>query len=436
MRTPRILAVAASAAAFACSVALAPAGATPAASDWPTYHRDASRAGAAPAGPPLGRVRRLWSGGVDAAAYAEPLVAGGKVIVATENDSVYAFDAGSGRLAWRTHLGTPVNGDDLPCGDINPSGITGTPVVDAARRVVYVVAFVRGFHHTLAALDLATGAVRWGRGVDPPGADPRVHQQRGALALSRGRVYVPYGGLDGDCGDYHGWVVGAPAGGPRGRLAAFRVPTHREGGIWAPSGPAVDTRGNVYVATGNGDSSSFDFGNAVIRLTPGLRRIGFFAPRNAPSLNGSDTDLGSVGPLLVPGRRAFVIGKDGIGYLLRTAHLGRIGHPLAARHLCPAAYGGLAFEHGTIYIPCTDGVLAVRLAGLRPLWRGPGSKSSPIVAGRGVWLIDGRTLEQLDARSGRLRFSASIGDTATFATPAAGAGRVYAVGGGRVVAFG
>jgi hypothetical protein len=157
------------------------------AADWPTYHRQPARTGVAASGPALGRVHRLWTAAVDGAVYAEPLVAGGRVIVATENDSVYAFDATTGNQAWRAHLGTPVPGRDLPCGNIDVSGITGTPVVDPTAGAVYAVTFQR-FEHRLVALDLATGRVRWQRPIDPPGADPRTHQQRAAVALSRARV--------------------------------------------------------------------------------------------------------------------------------------------------------------------------------------------------------------------------------------------------------
>jgi outer membrane protein assembly factor BamB len=417
------------------SLSAAPSG--PAA-DWPTYHGQPARTGVASAGPPLGRAHRLWTAGVDGAVYAEPLVVGGKVIVATENNSVYAFDVASGHEAWRTHLGTPVPGGELPCGNIDPSGITGTPVVDRAAGVIYAVTFQR-FEHRLVALDLPTGGVRWQRRIDPPGADPRTHQQRAALALSRGRVYVPFGGLYGDCGDYHGWVLGAPASGPSGRVLSYRVPTGREGGIWAASGPAVDGAGNLYVATGNGSStSSFDFGNAVIRLTPSLRPSGFFAPRNAPALSGSDLDLGSTGPLLVPGARAFIIGKTGVGYLLSTRRLGGVGHPLASHDICGGAFGGDAYARGTIYVSCTDGVVAIRLAGDRliPAWTQSAASDPPILAGPGLWAVGGGSLDQLDPHSGRVRFSSSIGDPAHFATPAASGGRIFVAAGGRVYAFG
>ncbi len=386
----------------------------------------------------MGRAHRLWTAGVDGAVYAEPLVADGSVIVATGNDSLYAFNATTGRLRWRTHLGTPVPGGDLPCGDIDPSGITGTPVVDSSTGVVYAVTFQR-FAHRLVALELANGRVRWQRQIDPPGADPRTHQQRAALALSRGRVYVAYGGLFGDCGDYHGWVLGAPASAPHGRVLAYKVPTAREGAIWAPSGPAVDGAGNLYVATGNGSSTtSFDFGDAVIRLTPTLRESGFFAPRNAPQLSAADLDLGSTGPVLLPGSRAFIIGKTGVGYLLSTRRLGGLGHPLASGSICDAAFGGDAYANGTIYIPCTSGVAAARVNGdrLQPLWSQAAATFSPILAGPGLWAIGGGTLFQLDPRSGRVRYSASIGEPAHFATPAASGGRIFVAAGGRVYAFG
>ena len=234
-------------------------------------------------------------------------------------------------------------------------------------------------------------------------------------------------------------MLSAPASGPTGGVPAYRVPTGREGGIWAPSGPALDGAGNVYVATGNGSSTSrFDFGNAVIRLTPTLGQSAFFAPRNAAALSGEDLDLGSTGPLLLPGSRAFIIGKTGVGYLLSTSRLGGIGHPLASRGICGAAFGGDAYAQGTIYVPCTEGIVAVRLADnrLQPTWSQGAATLPPILAGPGLWAVGGGALHQLDPRSGRVRFSASIGEPAHFATPAASRGRIFVAAGGRVYAFG
>jgi outer membrane protein assembly factor BamB len=406
--------------------------------DWTTYHEANTRTGAVSSGPALGRVRPLWSAPVDGAVYAEPLVVGGRVIVATENDSVYAFDAATGARLWGVHLGTPVSGGSLPCGDIDPSGITSTPVADPGTGVLYVVVYKTGFRHFLVALDISSGAVRWQRPIDPPGGDYKTEQQRAALALANGRVYVAYGGLFGDCGTYHGWVVGAPASAPTGALVTYRVPSQNEGAIWAPSGPAVDRAGNVYVATGNGNSSSFDYGNAVIRLAPALKFASFFAPPNAGALNLSDTDLGSTGPLLLPGSRVFIAGKSGVGYLLDADHLAGLGNGLASINLGSAAFGGDAYADGTIYVPTVGGMYALQVQAdsLRTLWHQRAASQSPIVAGPGVWAIGNGTLYQLDPGTGAVRYSAAIGQSAHFATPAASGGRVYVAADGRVDGFG
>ena len=105
---------------------------------------------------------------------------------------------------------------------------------------------------------MRTGQLRGRRSADPAGMDTIAHQQRAALALSQGLVYIAYGGLDGDCADYHGWVVASRTDG-RGPLLSYQVPTTREGGIWAASGPAVDSAGNIYVAVGNGAATSGDW---------------------------------------------------------------------------------------------------------------------------------------------------------------------------------
>ena len=152
-------------------------------------------------------------------------------------------------MRWQQHVGEPVRRSTLPCGDIYPLGITGTMVYDPASQLVFAVAEVTGPHHDLVGIDVTTGQLRVRRGIDPPTDNPKVLQQRAALALSSGRVYVAYGGLYGDCGDYHGWVLASAADG-QGPVLSYRVPTTREGGIWAPSGPAVDTAGNLYVAVG------------------------------------------------------------------------------------------------------------------------------------------------------------------------------------------
>jgi outer membrane protein assembly factor BamB len=176
------------------------AGPRAASAGWLTYHGDPGRSGYAEAPAAVhslavGRRTRL-----DGPVYAQPLVAphgGGDVtIVATEANSVYALRDGT--VVWRAQLGPPVPLAALPCGNVDPLGITGTPVVDPASSTVYVVAELDGpVRHELVAIDTATGAVRWRRGIDPPGAQPRFEQERAALALSGGRVWVALGGLYG-----------------------------------------------------------------------------------------------------------------------------------------------------------------------------------------------------------------------------------------------
>src|SRR5262249_59103828 len=111
---------------------------------------------------------------------------------------------------------------------------------------------------------------------------------------------------------------------------------------------------------------------------------------------------------------------------------GGIGHPLASHNICGGAFGGDAYAHGTIYVGCTDGIVAIRLAGdrLTPAWSQVAASFPPILAGPGLWAVGGGELDQLDPRSGRVRFSSPIGDPAHFATPAASGGRLFVAAGG------
>src|SRR5436190_21485600 len=162
---------------------------------WTTYGASPSRAGVAPGTPSAPKLRRRFARAVDGQVYAQPLIARGRIYVATENNSVYAFTT-SGRLVWHRHLGAPVRGGDLPCGNIDPSGITSTPVIAGGR--LFAVAFLRAGHrHVLFGLRLRDGGVAVQAGFDPP--NPLVGQQRGALLAAPGRIYVPYGGLFGRC---------------------------------------------------------------------------------------------------------------------------------------------------------------------------------------------------------------------------------------------
>jgi outer membrane protein assembly factor BamB len=374
-------------------------------------------------------------------AYAEPLVYKGLVFVGTENDSVYALNDTTGEVVWRTNIGTPVQGSSLPCGNISPSGITGTPVIDTGTDTIYVVAFESpATMHYLVALSITDGKEIFSRLADPPGSDPRVQQERGALSLGNGRVYIPYGGLDGDCGQYHGWVAGINTDGS-GSMVSYQVPTGREGGIWAPSGGVIDSTGDLFFATGNGASSTaFDHGNAVVKLSPTLQELDYFAPSNWLQLNNGDTDLGSVGPLLVGSNQIFQIGKQGVGYLLNATNLGGIGGQEYSGDVCSAVFGGTATAGSYVFIPCTDGLVTLSLSAnsFQVLWRSPGFPSGPpVVTGNVVWALDSSsgTLHGYDVKTGTSLFSLSTGSVTRFTTPATGDGRVFVAAGSKVFAF-
>jgi outer membrane protein assembly factor BamB len=402
--------------------------------DWLTYHADVTRSGIA-AGAPIDDVRRVWTSQVlDGDVYAEPLVIGSHVIAVTENNSVYALDGSDGQVVWRTNLGAPVDSSTLPCGNISPSsGITSTPVADPASHLIYVVAFLSPGHHEIFALRDGTGGVAWHRPMDPAGMDPLTQQLRSALILVNDRVYVAYGGLFGDCGEYHGWVAAVNADGA-GSLIDYQVPTGNAGGIWAPSGAAADDEGNLFVATGNSFSAdAFDLGDSVIKLSPQLKQVDFFAPQDWVALNAGDVDLGSVGPTLLPGGRVFQIGKGGVGYLLDGEKLGGIGGHIYAADVCTGAFGGTAHTVDTIYVPCSDGLVALSISpdGQRfsTLWRSPAFDTGPpIVAGGLAWTIDvsAGALVGLNERTGQEVIREGIGEVSHFASPAAANGCLFA----------
>jgi outer membrane protein assembly factor BamB len=426
----------------------APAAKTPGASpssglgfDWPEYHQNAGRSGLGPGLPAFGSPTQAWRAAVDGDVYASPLIVSGHVLVATENNTVYSLDLFSGAVVWQRHLGDPVDASTLPCGDIGPvTGITGTPAADVVGRHLYVVAFLRGYHHVLFELSLTDGSVVGQLVVDPPGSDPTVQQERGALALGSGRVYIPFGGLYGDCGNYHGYVVAVPSAGQQ--TLYYRTPVAREAGIWSPAGPTVDASGDVYVVTGNGSpTQSFAYSNSVIRLSPDLQVRSYFAPGDWQALDAGDTDLGSVGATLLPSLGVVVaVGKQGVAYLLRTDALGGVAGQIASASVCAGAWGGTAWSGPMLLVPCSDGLVALSVTqtSFSIAWKAPNPRlGSPIIAAGAVWAIEPETgrLFALDLSSGSVLYTANLGEARHFSTPAATEGFVVAPAGAQVEAF-
>jgi outer membrane protein assembly factor BamB len=388
---------------------------------WPQYDGNAARTGVAAGVPPAGALTTAWTAQLDGAVYGQPLVVGGEVIAATENDSVYALNRATGTVIWARHLGTPVpqpppNG----CGNIYPLGITGTPVYDPDNGLVYAVAEVAGYHHMLVALSAATGAVALHRYLDIPTSanQPAFNQQRPALAIDDGRVYATFGGLAGDCGPYQGSVVSAPLTGS-GPLTSWRTPTSREGAIWAPGGPVVGPDGNLWVSIGNGaaESGDYDGSDSVTELSPALQRLAFFAPSTWADDNGGDLDLGSTQPVLAAGNTVFIMGKRGVGYLLDGTHLGGIGGQLAQQAICNA-FGTAAVSGSVVYEPCRQGggMAAVQVSAadktIKVLWRGPANaQGTPVIGGGAVWVTDynGGTLYELSQSTGEVMHQIAIG---------------------------
>ena len=414
-----------------------------AASEWLTFGSSADRRGFVASGPDPAHLQQAWkSPQLDGDLYGEPIVVGRSVIVATERNSVYAFDSGTGQQMWHVNLGDPIPRSALECGNIDPTGVTGTPVVDGATSTVYLAAFVQPGRHDLVALNVKDGSVRWRRAADPPGLDPLFEQQRSALTIANGRVYVAYGGLFGDCGPYKGAVVGFALDGS-GNPLSWIVPTDREGGLWAPPGPMVDSGGDLYVAVGNAastDPNNFDDGNAVVRLSADLNALDSWAPKDWYQLSARDADMGSVSPIPIGGGRLFVSGKNGVGYTLNAARLGGIGGEVANTSVCDGgAFGGIATNGSVVVVGCTGGPVGVSVGAdgsITKMWHGPdGRTGAPIIAGGSTWLVsNGGHLYALDTNSGSVQSDTDLnGSIPGFPTPTVLGGAVYVPAGTRLI---
>ena len=356
----------------------------PAAVNVLTYHNDNARTGQntnetilTPAAVASTNFGRIFSQPVDGYVYAQPLVVTnvtipGKgvhdvVYVATEHDSVYAFDANSNTPAlWHVSFINPASGitsvdsEEMSCDDLVPEvGITSTPVIDLASGTIYVSAKTKemtnnvgGYYHRLHALDLTTGAEKFGGpvamqasvvgtgdGVDGTGHvsfDPLRQFNRSALLLNKGVVYIASASHC-DNRPYHGWILGYNSATLTLSNSFNTTPNGAWGGVWQSGcGPASDSSNNVYCITGNGTfdaSTNNDYGDTFLKLsaTNGLKVADYFTPYNQAYLDSLDLDLGSGGAIVLPDEvgggttnQHLIVGagKAGTVYLINRENMG------------------------------------------------------------------------------------------------------------------
>ncbi|MGN6256897.1 MAG: InlB B-repeat-containing protein [Solirubrobacterales bacterium] len=292
--------------------------------------------------------------------YAQPLVSGGTLFVATEDDRIYGIDAHTGEVRWERKLGVPWNSADIGCEDLAPHvGVTGTPVIDPNTNTAYLFAksYVGAEESGPAvwkmhAIDLATGEDRSGFPVTIEGPaenlpvtfNPTQQLERPALLLMNGVVYAGFGGHC-DITPFHGWIVGVSTSGQIETMWATTEETHEGAAIWMGGGGiASDREGQILFATGNSWSPPKGPGNqpheghlgdSVIRaqIEPDgtLKPKDFFAPYNAEELDSQDLDLGSGAPLPLPSpyfgtestpHLLVQVGKGALVYLLNRDNLG------------------------------------------------------------------------------------------------------------------
>jgi len=285
---------------------------------------------------------------VDGIIYGHPLYVDGwqagtdAVFVGTDHNHVTALNAANGKVLWDVTLGPQVALRNLPCGPPYPYyGVFSTPIIDLPSRTLYVESFQTPDggstkKHYLYALSIDTGVTKTGWPVDVaamvPGFTATVQQDRGALELLNGTVYVPYAGLNDDCGSYNGWVVGISTTNPA-TVGAFKTSAGKSG-IW---GAIASDGTSLFITTGNAPGGTNEWGNqeALLRLPAGLKFSGattdYFTPSNWKTLDSEDADLGSSAPILfdMPGaatpHMAAAMGKYGVVHLLNRDNLGGVG---------------------------------------------------------------------------------------------------------------
>jgi hypothetical protein len=313
-----------------------------------------------------------FAGTISGNVYAQPLyIEGGPngpmIIAVTESNNVYALNATTGLPIWsRTDIGPPV--PTTPCGGFNPTGITGTPVVDLISRRLFFDALINGnpTKHFIYSLDVDSGVTTPGWPVDLNATASYnginfvsfAQEERGGLALVNGIVYISYSGYVGDCGTYHGWVVGIDINNPSS--VGGWATTATGGGIWGHGGVASDGT-NMFVVTGNTFNTGGNWmgGEAIIRLQAGPVFNGppstenYWAPTNWFSLDNGDTDLGGVSATVIdvpgatPSQLVLALGKDSNAYLVNRNNLGGITSPVAQANVSGTNRGTSAVTYHT-----------------------------------------------------------------------------------------
>ncbi len=430
--------------------ATAPAGRAhvDATSSWTVYHGNPQGSGVDTSGVTFSPATAAWQSPVlDGQAYGEPLESGGRVYVATENDTVYALAADTGAILWSTNVGTAVPAAD-ECGDIAPTvGITGTPVIDVPRGEIFAVAdeLVNGtVTHILVGLNMYTGAQELSENVDAPGANPAYNLQRTGLNLDEGRVIFGFGADSLSCLPYDGWVVSVAEGGgaPEFYDTTGSTPNGTQGGVWmGGAAPEVDAADNIWSGTGDGATTTpYDGSDSTIELSPQLGLEQLFAPSNWLADNIADRDLGSSSPALLQNGTIVQAGKSQRAFLLSQASLGGIGGQLGVIPLCQSADvdGGDAVVGSIVYLPCQGGTIALQTTpSLSVLWQAADDIGAPpIYAGGLVWSIHGSNLYALDPATGAIVQTLDVGGEANhFPTPAVGDGLLLAPSTDQVYAF-
>jgi len=372
---------------------------------------------------------------VDGRVDAQPLylsalsAAGGSfntVFVATEHDSVYAFDSDSGATLWHVSLlGTGETPSDARgCNQVTPEiGITSTPVIDrtaGAHGTLYIVAMSiessSNYHQRLHALDVATGAELLNGPVDISASfpatgtatssfDPKSYEERAALLLSGGTIYTSWTSHC-DIAPYGGWIISF-AQSTLARNGVLNIAANSSGGpaIWmAGGGPAVDASGNIYLLSANGafettmDANGFpsnqDFGNSFLKISnagAGLHVLDYFTMFNEVAESNADMDLGSGGEMLLPDlmdstntvRHLMVgAGKDGNIYVVDRDSMGKFNASSNNNYqtLNGALPGGIwstpAYFNGTVYFGDVSGTLKAFAISSAKLGTAPQSQSA------------------------------------------------------------